>query len=201
MRKIHDQRGFTLVEMLVVASISAVVLLATYSMHMTNQRTATRGENKIEVQQNARVAKKRMVREIRIAGYDPSDALTALGGTTAIQTANANTITFIADVDGDNDADNAPDSDLVTYRLQGNQVIRESASWVGGAWTPNPSATSVLADSVAALSFTYYDGSDNVTATLADIRRITMGITTQETAGGMQQTFLLTMDVRLRNLP
>lgn len=100
MRKIHDQRGFTLVEMLVAATISAVVLLATYSMHMTNLSTATRGENKIEVQQNARVAKKRMVREIRMAGYDPSDALTALGGTTAIQTANANDITFIADVVG-----------------------------------------------------------------------------------------------------
>ncbi len=49
------------------------------------------------------------------------------------------------------------------------------------------------------LSFTYYDANDNVTATLAAIQRITIGITTQETAAGLPQTFSLTLDVRLRN--
>lgn len=102
------------------------------------------------------------------------------------------------------------------YSLVGNQIIRDSSSWLGGAWNPATATpnSSVLADGVRpatdpggpGLTFTYFDGSDIPiaapvpAASLGNIRRITMGITTQETAGGMQQTFLLTMDVRLRNL-
>jgi hypothetical protein len=58
----------------------------------------------------------------------------------------------------------------------------------------------VVADGVSALTFTYYDGSDTVTTTLADIRRITIDLTAQQTVGGRPATFPLTTDVRLRNL-
>ena len=193
MRKLQDQHGFTLLEMLISSAIFAIVLFAIYTMHITSQDTSTRGVNKIEVQQNARVAKERMAREIRMAGYDPSSAIPLQGSPTAVQVATATTLTFIADVTGDGR------SDQVTYQLQGTQLIRESASWVGAAWTPTPPVSSELADSVITLSFTYYDANDNVTATLAAIQRITIGITTQETAAGFQQTFPLTLDVRLRN--
>lgn len=186
MRIMRNHDGFTLPEMLISAVVFTIVLLAVYLMLMTNQITYARGENKVEIQQNARVAMRRMAREIRMAGYDPSSA-----STTAIQAANANSITFIADLDG-NDV-----SDRITYRLQGNQVIRDSASWGGGAWTP--SVSSELADSVSALSFAYFDSTDTATATLADIRRITLGITVQDTTAGFQDSFPLTVDVRLRN--
>lgn len=189
-----NQRGFTLLEMLVSSAIFAIVLFAIYMMLVTNQVTYARGENKVEIQQNARVAIRRMAREIRMAGYDPSSAIPAQASQTAIQVANANAITFIADLDGDDV------SDQVTYRLQGNQVIRETASWIGAAWTPNPPASSELADGVSALPLTYFDGTDTATATLADIRRITIGVTVQETAAGFQDTYPLTVDVRLRNL-
>ncbi|MBW8057814.1 MAG: prepilin-type N-terminal cleavage/methylation domain-containing protein [candidate division NC10 bacterium] len=193
MKITRNQSGFTLLEMLISSAIFAIVLFAIYTIYITSQTTSTRGINKIEVQQNARVAMRRMAREIRMAGYDPGSAIPAQGSQTAIQVANANSITFIADVTGDGD------SDQVTYQLQGTQLIRESASWVGAAWTPTPPASSELADSVITLFFIYYDANDNVTATLAAIQRITIGITTQEATGGMQQTFPLTLDVRLRN--
>jgi type IV pilus assembly protein PilW len=193
-KTIWNQSGFTLLEMLVSSAVFVIVLFAVYLMFTTNQVTYARGENKVELQQNGRVAMRRMAREIRMAGYDPGTAIPAQASQTAIQVANANMITFIADLDGDDV------SDQVIYRLQGNQVIRESASWVGGAWTPNPPVSSELADSVSALSFTYFDNTDTATATLADIRRITLGITVQDTTAGFQDTFPLTVDVRLRNL-
>ncbi|MBW8058640.1 MAG: prepilin-type N-terminal cleavage/methylation domain-containing protein [candidate division NC10 bacterium] len=126
MKKLQDQHGFTLLEMLISSAIFAIVLFAIYTMHITSQNTSTRGVNKIEVQQNARVAKERMAREIRMAGYDPSSAIPAQGSPTAVQVATATTLTFIADVTGDGV------SERVTYQLQGTQLIRESASWVGG---------------------------------------------------------------------
>jgi len=130
--------------------------------------------------------------EIRTAGYDPSNVMTLMP-TTAIQVANANTLTFIADVDGNNV------TDQVTYRLQGTQLIRDFASWGGAAPFPAP-ASEQLADGVTALTFAYFDSSDNPTATLANIRRITIGLTVQETGVGGQQSLPLTMDVRLRNV-
>lgn len=189
-----QQKGFTLLELLVTLSIFLIILAAVYVMYVVNQTTYTRGENKVEVQQNARVSLEMMAREIRMAGYDPSLAIPGQTSQTAIQDATANTLTVIADVTGDNV------SDRVAYRLQGNQLIREISSWVAGAWTPTTPTSSVLADSVSALSFTYYDGSNTVTATLANIRRVTLQVTTQQTAAGMTERFPLTMDVRLRNL-
>ncbi len=192
MKFIRNQTGFTLLEMLVSSAVFVIVLFAIYTMLSANQITYALGENKVEIQQNARVAMRRMAREVRMAGYDPSSAIPAQASQTAIQVANANTITFIADLDGNNS------SDQVTYRLQGNQLIRDNSSWVAVAWTPTVS--SQVADAVTALNFTYFDANDNVTATLADIRRITVDITGQEAAASFQDAFPLTVDVRLRNL-
>lgn len=191
MRIQPNQRGFSLLELLVVTSIFTVVLFAVYMMYETNQTTFTRGKDKIDIQQNARVALEMMAMETRMAGYDPSPAATPA---TAIQTASANEILFIADVTGDNV------SDKVRYQLVGGQVMREISSWVGGVWTPNPATVSPLADSATALSFTYYDANNAVTGTLANIRRITIGLTVQKTWAGKTERFPLTIDVRLRNL-
>jgi len=192
----HNQNGFTLLEALIMSSIFVIVLIAVYTSFESGQKTVTWGETKAEVQQTARVAMGMMANEIRTAGYDPSNppvgVIPGLASPTAIQVANANTLTFIADVDGDNV------TDQVTYRLQGTQVIRDFSSWIGGAF-PAP-APDQLADGVTALTFAYFDGNDNPTAILAGIRRITVGLTTQAPAGGKPETFPLIMDVRLRNL-
>ncbi len=192
MHRTGGTHGFTLLETLIFSAIFGIVLLGIYTVYGTSHTTFTRGQNKIEVQQNARVAMEMMARDIRMAGFDPSDVINDVP-TTAIQVTNANDITFVGDVDGDGN------TDQVRYSLNGNeQIIWESASWNGAAFPP--ATPSVLADGVSALTFTYFDGSDAVTAILADVRRITVDITTQETGGGRQENFPLTMDVRLRNL-
>lgn len=185
------QEGFSLLEVLISLSVFTIVLFAVYTTFTASHRTFARGEDKIEVQQTIRVAMGMAASEIRTAGYDPSNVITLLP-TTAIQAANANTLTFIADVDGNNV------TDRVTYRLQGTQLIRDFDSW-NGATFPAP-VSEQLADGVTALTFAYFDSSNNPTATLANIRRITIGLTVQETGVGGQQSLPLTMDVRLRNV-
>jgi type IV pilus assembly protein PilW len=208
MKSTRGQRGFTLLEVLIFSAIFGIVLTIVYLIYVASHTTFTWGGKKIELQQNARVALEMAVREIRMGGYDPSGVIPTLAavaqncaanppqgsGPSAVQVACAGYIRFIADVTGDDK------SDQVVYRLQGTQVMREISSWVGGVWSPNPASSSELAEEVTALSFTYYDGSDTPTATLADIRRITIEITAQGTAGVRQETFPLTMDARLRNL-
>lgn len=191
MTRWDDQQGFSLMEVLISLSLFTIVLFAVYTTFTASHRTFVRGEDKIEVQQTSRVAMGMAASEIRTAGYDPSNVMTLMP-TTAIEVANANTLTFIADVDGNNV------TDRVTYRLQGTQLIRDLASW-NGATFPAP-VPDQLADGVSALTFAYFDSSDNPTATLANIRRITIGLTVQETGVGGQQSLPLTMDVRLRNV-
>jgi len=192
MTRWDDQQGFSLMEVLISLSVFTIVLFAVYTTFTASHRTFARGEDKIELQQTIRVAMGMAASEIRTAGYDPSNpaVIPVLPSPTAIQAANANSLTFVADVDGNNV------TDQVTYRLQGTQLIRD----FGGA-PPFPALVSEqLADGVTALSFAYFDSSDNPTATLANIRRITIGLTVQETGVGGQQSLPLTMDVRLRNV-
>ena len=192
MTRWDDQQGFSLMEVLISLSVFTIVLFAVYTSFTTSHRTFVRGGDKIELQQTIRVAMGMAASEIRTAGYDPSNVMTLLP-TTAIQVATANTLTFVADVDGNNV------TDQVTYRLQGTQLLRDFASWGGAAPFPAP-VSDQLADGVSALTLAYFDASDNPTATLANIRRITIGLTVQATGVGGQQTLPLTMDVRLRNV-
>jgi len=192
MTRWDDQQGFSLMEVLISLSVFTIVLFAVYTTFTASHRTFARGEDKIELQQTIRVAMGMAASEIRTAGYDPSNVMTLMP-TTAIQVANANTLTFIADVDGNNV------TDQVTYRFQGTQVIRDFTSWNGAAF-PVPPVSEALADGVTTLTFAYFDSSNNPTATLANIRRITIGLTVQETGVGGQQSLPLTMDVRLRNV-
>jgi prepilin-type N-terminal cleavage/methylation domain-containing protein len=186
-----NQKGFTLLEAIIASSIFLIVLFAIYVTFELSRKTYTWGSNKVEVQQTARVAMGNMANEIRTAGYDPSNVITLLP-TQAIEVATPNTLTFVADVDGDNI------TDRVTYRLQGTQVMRDSSSWIGAVF-PVP-VSEQLADGITALTFAYFDGNDAPGPAPANIRRITIGLTTERGAEGKQEAFPLTMDVRLRNL-
>jgi len=205
MRLQHTPRGFTLLDLLVGMAIFIIVLAAIYLMYWTSHTTFTRGKTKIDIQQHARVALETMVREIRMAGYDPSTPpvipAQPVGFTQAMQIAGGSDIQFIADVEGTGTAQR------VRYQLVGNQIRREISTNAGGAaW--NAATISELADKVKTddpvnnpgLRFTYLDANDVATATLANIRRVTIVVRIEEPAGGKTETTRLDTDVRPRNL-
>lgn len=65
---LHTDRGFTLVEIMVVMAMIGVVMGAVYSLYITNMRTAYTSDDTVEVQQNLRIAMDVITRDLRMAG-------------------------------------------------------------------------------------------------------------------------------------
>ena len=71
----------TLIELLVAMAISAILIAAIYRTFISQQKTYTVQEQVVDMQQNARVAINRMMREIRMAGFgNVIDVLSLSGG-------------------------------------------------------------------------------------------------------------------------
>ena len=100
------QHGFTLTELIVAMAMAVIVMGALYSTFKSQQDSYVNQEVVAEMQQNLRAALYMMARDIRIAGYDPSELADA-----GIVSAGPNSINFTFDIhDGvDNDADGTVD--------------------------------------------------------------------------------------------
>ena len=65
----RSQRGFSILEMLLAASISVMVLGGAYMVYDASLSTARADERKVDLQQNARAALDLLLWQIRLAGY------------------------------------------------------------------------------------------------------------------------------------
>ncbi len=63
--------GFTLIEMVVALGLSLVTVSAVYALYVTELKAQYVREDRLEMQQQARVVMDVMSREILMAGYDP----------------------------------------------------------------------------------------------------------------------------------
>ena len=97
--KFKKTKGLTLIELLVALAISGILMAAIYRTFLSQYKTYTVQEQVVDMQQNARVAINRMMREIRMAGFgNVSDVLDLPGGVngfTNVIIANDNSITII----------------------------------------------------------------------------------------------------------
>jgi type IV pilus assembly protein PilW len=132
------QSGFSLVELLVAMAITGVVMTAVYKIYTTQQDSYLVQEQVAEMQQNGRIAKYVMTREIRMVGYDP----TGLAGAGLIS-AGGNIIHFTMDINEDEDTTDPGDN--ITYSLSAdkelmrndgfnNQPVVENVEAVGFAY-------------------------------------------------------------------
>lgn len=190
-----SEHGFTFAEALIAVALSSIVLLGLYLMYETSQVSFTKGERQTDLQQNARIALDRIVRELRLVGSDPSGII---GSEPAILVAEASRIRFYADAD----SDSATDRVEYTFSAATQMIQRE-------LWRSNGASSGAqpLAQTVTALTFAYFDGSNNALPTpvaagsRGSIRRISVTVTTTDTVTGqLQQPFTMQADVRPRNL-
>ena len=166
--------GFTLAETLIATAISGVILVGLYLVYDVNQITFIKGEQLADLQQNARIGMDRIVRELRLAGFDPQTAkIIPAPCATAIQVATATNIVFIADVDP---SDPTPTTERVEYkhdpacapncvddppsmRREEWPSLPAGPSCTAPNWSTSGGAAS-FAERVTALRFTYYDASN-----------------------------------------
>ena len=183
--------GFSLVELLIAMAISLVVLGAMYSVFTIQNKTFGKQEQIVEMQQNARAAMDMMSREIRMAGYNPTEASNFSG-----VTVNASQLQIQADLDGSGSIDASSQENIVYAFDAANKKITRNIG--AGAQS--------FAENIDSFSFDYLDGSGNVTAISADVRQIRITITGRTakpdpgyTANGGYRTYALTSVVALRN--
>ncbi len=211
-----NERGFTLAEAIIAAAVGSVILLGLYLSYDVNRATFIRGEQQTDLQQNARIGMDRIVRELRLAGFDSQiPPIIPAPCATAVQSATATSISFIADVDSDGTTEKVE----YTYDTVSNpQKIRreEWPSLIGADCTLNWSASGgaqPLAERVTGLTFAYFNEADVCLggictpppndvpgASLGNIRRISVTITTADTqTGSGAMNFTLRAEVRPRN--
>ena len=109
-RFMRQSAGFTLVEIMIALGIIGIVLGGIYTAFQGQLRTFNTQEQLVDMEQNIRVARYFLERELRLAGLDPSGNAGA-----GITVANGDTITFSMDFTGgesdtlDNDGDGLVD--------------------------------------------------------------------------------------------
>jgi len=186
-----DNAGFTLIELLITLLISMIVIGSIYTAFQSQQHTYIVQDQVVEMQQNIRAALMLMVRDIRMAGYDPSGkAATGFvsnttfsdgtGSTTTVTTA-ANQIAFTADHDGDGsidqtveDIDNNGNKDMtemeqIAYRINGTDLERFSTNTGFIIWQD-------IAKNIEAIEFVYLDSLGHATTELNNIRSVKISI-------------------------
>jgi len=92
---LRDQRGFTLTELLVVATVLGVILAGLVMVQQRGQDAYSFGSHRVEVQQNNRAALELMVRELRSA-----QSVTAIPSATNLTFVDQNGVTIQYQVSG-----------------------------------------------------------------------------------------------------
>jgi type IV pilus assembly protein PilW len=110
-----NNRGFTLVEMMISVAIFGIVMAGIYQTYDSQQKTYIIQEQVIDMQQNQRTALYFLGQELRMAGYDPTSDMTPSPG---FVTAAIGEFQITMDLDGDEDHDHDNDTnEIIRYAL------------------------------------------------------------------------------------
>jgi type IV pilus assembly protein PilW len=176
-----QQKGFTLVEILVSIVVGMVILLAVYAAVVTGQRSTSGIERKVIVGQDARAALELMSIEIQMASFNPTmttgiwrdpgacGSAAATPANMGIQAASPTSISVEMDVDESGAITDAT-NEVITYAyvadaVNGGHITRSTncgspQAFLGDA-SGNPRAVRVINSTVLPVAvpvFRYFNG-------------------------------------------
>jgi type IV pilus assembly protein PilW len=195
----YTQNGFTLIEMLIALAMGSLLLASLYNFYMGQKKAYAIREQVSEMQQNARAGMELMVREIRMAGYNPTRA----PGVGIIE-AGSQAIRMTMDLNGDGDV--TDENEDITYSLYDSG----SDGDLDLGRKPAGSTNQPVAENIASLDFVYTLANGSTTTTpvsLGQIRMLQVSLTARTTKPdptypihGGRRTYTLESVITPRNL-
>ncbi len=194
-KKGNGEDGFTSLEALISLAVFAVIFIAVLQVYDGTQQSYIRGEARVDLQQSVRVALDEIMHDVRLAGYDPSNAINAQTLKYPLQPVTGSALSttelrLIGDVNNDGT------TDCVAFRLVEGQInVRRTdwsagnCSWSAGEW--------YVAYNISGMTITYFPAT-GITATTdpAQARRVRVQITGFSPTYGT--TFTQTTEATLR---
>jgi type IV pilus assembly protein PilW len=178
--KKNTRDGFTLLEILVATAITGVVMGSIYTSFYSQDKSYVTQSEVAEMQQNLRGGMSLMMKEIRMAGCDPTGIANA-----GIIRATPDLISFTLDIRGAN-TDDPPDGDTsdpnerITYTLydSNHDGVNDTLGRRTGGGRNSPAAANM-----DALDFVYLDKNGTPTNVLSEIRSIEVTILARTARG------------------
>lgn len=155
--KTKTNKGFSLVEILIVMAILGVILTAVLSLFMSANKSQISQDLEVEMQQNARSALEFIVRE-----FKNMNVLTCMESTTTTCSDPKDKIQFISLIDNDSRIFSWSSADNI-FRFVKNPS--------------GPDDRQPLADHITAFSLSPFDANNNITNMIGNVRRIDITVT------------------------
>ncbi len=162
----NNEHGFTIVELVVGLAIGLILLGVAVKIFLVQQRAYNVQEQLSEMQQNIRVAMDMIVKETKMAGYNPTGAIFDGIEYDATKTQ----LRILADLNGDGTT-TATTNEYITYQHYGDpdfQIKRKGNT--SGSFQP-------IVNNITEFTFDYLNASGVGTDTSTDIRQIEITIT------------------------
>ena len=162
----NNEQGFTLIEIVIGLAISLILMGVAVSIFNVQRKSYSLQEQVTEMQQNVRATMDMMVREIRMAGYDP-----AWSGFVGIGTNTTTLLQILSDIDGNGTSTDTNED--ITYRYYN----ANDATYPREIKRKTGTESQSLAENIDGCEFLYYDGNGIATTTAASIRQIRITVT------------------------
>ncbi|MFV0438984.1 MAG: prepilin-type N-terminal cleavage/methylation domain-containing protein [Desulfopila sp.] len=182
-----QQRGFTLVELLIAMTVAIIILGAIYSAYTVQQKQYIAQAQVTDMQQNIRGAMSLLTRDIRMAGYD----LSGEAGARLLRIED-DLLYFTSDLNNDGSLDDPGEYivyDLYTSASSSLSTLGRASSSTaiginevpGGsghyeANNPSTATHQPVAQVIEAIRFTYRDKNDTITSDPDQVRTIVVAL-------------------------
>lgn len=179
--KAQSEQGFTLVELMIAVALAGFIVSQMYLVFISNKKSSISQERVAEMQQNLRATMYPLVRDIRMAGYDPSGDADWAG----IVQAAPGRIDMYMDMNGNGTYDAAAPPGM-KERLQfgfpaatdadDDGIPDDGSSDSIGVQTSGAGGYQPIGDDIESFEFLYLDGDGQPSTTLSEIRSVQISL-------------------------
>lgn len=199
-QRVTYNSGFTLIEVLVALALANIFMMAVLTIANVSTQSYRAQERVADAQQSVRAALDLMVRDIRMAGYDPMALSKEPSPGIGILVATDTVLQFSADLNADR-MDSGGIENLTYFYEPETKRLRQKEGdkpYPQGGGKTHPQT---FIENVSALKFNYLDARGDPTSDLEDIAAVIVTLSVQDIfKKGVAFERSLTTRINCRNL-